>query len=670
VIHCNIFDELKLKSIHFNTDDQWIIDHYNFHYNQMSQYIKEFGKQGQIVKDIIQHVVLDKSEMRASKIYNSIDDERLVDVTKRSSVYKTIIDNQLFDLFDQLLVRINELDKSCNFFLVRNDITYIKYSEGDFFDQHEDYLSITSNFIEEYTMIICADADCVGGKTIFEINPFMTYCCESSIRPEHCFVFRKDLKHSGEKIIKGYKNIITANLLCVSKKTDQLILIRFPDSDPKTETGPDSKLKTDLNLEHQTNHDSLETDETVYNESKNEITFMMEQNNKYFVLSVNLLNEFQNNYFTAFVKFNRLNDQQIIQYDEKNVDYDSFSVIYKIFNKCYITLGEYNKVKQIIDYYMIPMGDLLIDVNPLDLTSIQPTASDPRIQWITDQILIINDVNEFQYACNELANSGDYKYMLPFKLMFVEGSIWEINEESTGDHRCYNEKEKDFISLSMRPVWFSVSENDNVIYLENLVRNYDIDRIVKDWKLERKNRYYVNFCEKTKNLQQKIKTNKKIYFVQECDEIDKTDEKVNIIYNEDMLYDSSKLFFNGDLHILKTNTLKMIDLIFRNSLGYTLVGQTFKSSHSVKLAKMHDEEDGLICLDKDKRIVLNPKMMDQLNQILDEMNIIDKVSSNMNNIKFKLPQVKKNNDIYFCNETMYGSCNFLIVHGFIKLPHP
>ena len=36
-----------------------------------------------------------------------------------------------------------------------------------FFKKHEDYLSITSNIIEEFTLIICLDANCEGGEYYF-----------------------------------------------------------------------------------------------------------------------------------------------------------------------------------------------------------------------------------------------------------------------------------------------------------------------------------------------------------------------------------------------------------------------------------------------------------------------------------------------------------------------
>ncbi len=63
---------------------------------------------------------------------------------------------------------------------------------------------------------------------------------------------------------------------------------------------------------------------------------------------MNKLKEFKNNYFNAWINFNKLNEIKIIQYEETTVDYDSFAIIYKIFNKCYITFPEYMKVKKLL----------------------------------------------------------------------------------------------------------------------------------------------------------------------------------------------------------------------------------------------------------------------------------------------------------------------------------
>ena len=52
-------------------------------------------------------------------------------------------------LQDGIIGEVNRTDTSKTYYLVRNDITHIVYGPGDFFKRHSDYLSVTSNIVEE-----------------------------------------------------------------------------------------------------------------------------------------------------------------------------------------------------------------------------------------------------------------------------------------------------------------------------------------------------------------------------------------------------------------------------------------------------------------------------------------------------------------------------------------
>ena len=61
----------------------------------------------------------------------------------------------MFNMARQLIDNINQLDETYHFNLIENDITHIKYQAGYFFQPHEDYLTLTSNIVEEFTLLIC-----------------------------------------------------------------------------------------------------------------------------------------------------------------------------------------------------------------------------------------------------------------------------------------------------------------------------------------------------------------------------------------------------------------------------------------------------------------------------------------------------------------------------------
>ena len=154
----------------------------------------------------------------------------------RKSTFRTITDNRLFDLVDNVVARLNEDDQSSyRYTLRRNDVTHIKYEEGGFFKRHRDYLSTTSNLIEEYTLLLCVtpqddNDDAVknkGGETI--IHTYGGATAYDTTTTGSGILFRKDLEHEGAELISGEKHIITANIWATRKEqSKQVLLVTFP----------------------------------------------------------------------------------------------------------------------------------------------------------------------------------------------------------------------------------------------------------------------------------------------------------------------------------------------------------------------------------------------------------------------------------------------------------
>ena len=115
--------------------------------------------------------------------------------------------------------------------LILSSVTYplgfythhITYHRG-FFKRHRDFLSTTSNLLEEFTLLLCvtpADeaGDAEGGDTsiyFFDgVKSFDTTATGSGI------LFRKDLEHEGMELVKGQKHIITANIWATRKESSK-----------------------------------------------------------------------------------------------------------------------------------------------------------------------------------------------------------------------------------------------------------------------------------------------------------------------------------------------------------------------------------------------------------------------------------------------------------------
>ena len=67
-----------------------------------------------------------------SPLYSTETEETYVDTERRLSMYRTIVDPDLFDLVEDLMTVINQGDNEYQYVLWKNgsDITHIKYEEG------------------------------------------------------------------------------------------------------------------------------------------------------------------------------------------------------------------------------------------------------------------------------------------------------------------------------------------------------------------------------------------------------------------------------------------------------------------------------------------------------------------------------------------------------------
>ena len=169
----------------------------------------------------------------SSELYSSKVDAKIVDLELRQSKFRVFQDREIFDLVDQTVQWLSETDQSYAYQLRRDDITETRYEKGGHFLKHKDYLSVTSNLVEEFTLILCITplgGEAVeGGETI--IYP---YASEKGVAfdtttPGSGLLFRKDLEHAGDLLKAGEKHILTANIWATRKQvSDQVLFVTFP----------------------------------------------------------------------------------------------------------------------------------------------------------------------------------------------------------------------------------------------------------------------------------------------------------------------------------------------------------------------------------------------------------------------------------------------------------
>lgn len=180
-----------------------------------------------------------------SMMFDSKKEAKFVDESLRSSSFRTFETKEAFEAFDSIMQAVNDpklnpIAATKTFTLFRSDVTEISYPVGGFFKKHKDFLSVTSNSITEFTLIVGlsseGDSEVVGGETLIHSNG-KTLSSSMTTTPGGGLLFRKDLEHEGDKLTAGSKRIATVNLWGIDKASTNdlssgVLLITFADSSP------------------------------------------------------------------------------------------------------------------------------------------------------------------------------------------------------------------------------------------------------------------------------------------------------------------------------------------------------------------------------------------------------------------------------------------------------
>lgn len=390
----------------------------------MFHYVKEFPVlEGTIQNYIFDFVNANKGDLQMSELYSSLEDKKFINTDERSSKFKTFTDKKLFEYSNKLIDVLNSKDEYYAYILVENDVTYIEYSEGDFFKLHEDYLSITSNIIEEFTLLICMDANCEGGETIFYLNKYFTHVSKASTTKNSCVLFRKDIKHEGSKLRSGYKKIITLNLWGIPKQSDNLLVISLKDS-------------------------------------------------KKYIISFEKIYSTGDNILKGYIEFcrNQGNNNSILIYEDHQIDSDGFKIIYDIMNKSYVKLEDVHEHANIIDYYCIDTKYIMIDqINNKSINKSFPQSLD-------DDIILCENEDNLRYLC-EFVKEQQLP-LIPFKILLCEGVI-TYGGGLSGTEPLILKLAPVFMSMSEFDNILFVTKiitKDDIPYSFNSILEYNIDK--------------------------------------------------------------------------------------------------------------------------------------------------------------------------------------------------
>lgn len=314
-------------------------------------------------------------ELSESRLYVTATEELVVNKEERFSRYRTLNTPEIFDDYQMLIDEVNKKNKFCEFILFKNNITEILYEEGDFFKPHEDYLSIKSKIMEEYTMIYCLEANCDGGETILHINENFSYKSEKSKTDGSILIFKKNILHEGALLTRGYKRILTANLISIEKTNKDLVIITFLKSEGHYII-PYSNVRKQTSLIR-----------TIFETNEDNSKFK--------------------------------------EYLDQKYTYEEFSIVYDILMGKYISKEDFEKYKHVYDYYLIDLKNVMFTRN---LEEIIPREF-KTVKFDKD-IVITNTEEEWRFF-GEQVKTSMYNYV-SFKILFAEGTN-SFGGEMTGE---------------------------------------------------------------------------------------------------------------------------------------------------------------------------------------------------------------------------------------------
>lgn len=307
-----------------------------------------------------------------SLLFDGNTKQKLLDKTKRQSKFCNIVDQTLFSKFEKIVETLNT-DQTSKYSLVKNDITYLKYKQGDFFQAHSDYLSYTSNMIKEYTLILCLAADCVGGETIFHINPKFKHVSKHTTTPGCMVLFRKDYMHEGNKLQYGYKDVLVANILETSKKNNGYLVVKCKKGNP-----------------------IIIPSEHINNLNSKLKTFYAEQN-------------------------------QVVSVYNTEYTYNQMKIISDILHRKHISFNKFKNNYEFIKEFGISIEEIIVDGD----VAKKKNKSGVCKHFTGNDIMIFNNTAITHYYLENIVKPQKLNYV-PFHMVLVEGDYAALGDMSSG----------------------------------------------------------------------------------------------------------------------------------------------------------------------------------------------------------------------------------------------
>eukprot|EP00746_Dinoflagellata_sp_MGD_P163649 gnl/MRDRNA2_/MRDRNA2_91815_c0_seq1.p1 gnl/MRDRNA2_/MRDRNA2_91815_c0~~gnl/MRDRNA2_/MRDRNA2_91815_c0_seq1.p1 ORF type:complete len:747 (+),score=125.40 gnl/MRDRNA2_/MRDRNA2_91815_c0_seq1:90-2243(+) len=286
------------------------------------------------VQEVQQYLAESNKPFEQSELYVAAEKRNIVDSSLRKSKFRKFTDKKLFDLVQPFVTRLSEEDPLLQYTLRRNDVTHIKYEKGGFFGKHTDYLSVSSNLLEEFSFLVCVTPEAhvkrnQGGKTVIHMH-CSSHTSHATTIPGAGISFRKDLEHEGTVLEDGEKHIIMLNLWGTRKDSGGFLQVHF-------------ELSTHAEPYHVHNEDALRQlacDRTY-------LLPIVEAKR-----SPRLAEHIQS--------FENSTEGKVIQYACRDCDYEAFKTVFHILRRMYVSSEEVQAHAEVITSYGLDKEHILV----------------------------------------------------------------------------------------------------------------------------------------------------------------------------------------------------------------------------------------------------------------------------------------------------------------------
>jgi hypothetical protein len=559
-------------------------------------------------------------EWEKSNVYVVSTQEKVLDEAVRKSHFRSITKSEnLFDVCEDLLLK-SFINHTYGFSLVRNDVMHIKYQVGDFFKEHSDFLSLNSNIIEEFTLIISLlptsyTETVVGGETRVKLNSNSITDSKATTTPGGALLFRKDLFHEGLTLEVGRKEILMVNVWGVRKSTDECLVVTFP---------------SESSSHYQSlSHNTEEAAKTMFERE-------IKEQSKLYVIPVINLKDFPECFFSGYVEFHKKNhsgSSRVIPYACNVCSYEQFRVVYEVLSRQ--RRGSVSeKDLELLDFFSISGKAAFLELAQTVATDVTKSTASNEKSAVIEKDFVIFDSEEKTRVFADLAKQYNVPYA-PFRIVYCEGET-----KTRGDPIIWSD-----VQMRLVPVLVTVGDYGNIYGVRHLPRDEDL---------------VTKFEDLMPLKAVKIPDSVTVCRIKDIDDEDEEEEQKQAHKNKPFYLhinyfgDESNVIGLG-LRLANNKTplnkfLKHVCGTRGNRPGHYFVDLDFeylpgRSDRFVSLSKYcHRDSKENVCFDE--------KEAQETSNYLAKSNFVERVELLLRNnqIHLHFPQIQSNASIFYCNE--------------------